>query len=111
MDNKYGYDLDIFCKSLDIELHKNDPYCPQQNGKIERFHKTIKNEFFWKYCSFHDNKEHIQYKLNQYLEYYNTKRRHGGYGMNRLTPAQKIASTYFYSLAFIYPQKVTGTMQ
>lgn len=111
VDNKYSHELDKFCKSLTIELHKNDPYSPEQNGKIERFHRTIKHEFFWRYCSFHDSKELLQYKLNQYLDYYNTKRRHGGYGMNRLTPAQKIASTYFNSLSFIYPQKVTGTLQ
>lgn len=24
-----------------IELHRNDPGCPQQNGRLERFHKTL----------------------------------------------------------------------
>ena len=112
VDNRYGKELKEFCDSVGIELIVNDPYQPKQNGKIERFHKTSKREFFWKYCSFHDDQEMMQYKLNQWLNYYNTKRRHGGYGMNRMTPYQKIASTLFLSLNNInYPQNVTLTMQ
>jgi len=112
VDNRYGKELKEFCDNNGIGLIVNDPYEPKQNGKIERFHKTSKREFFWKYCSFHDSQEMIQYKLNQWLNYYNTKRRHGGYGMNRMTPSQKIASTLFLSLNNInYPQNVTLTMQ
>jgi len=112
VDNRYGKDLKEFCDSVGIELIVNDPYQPKQNGKIERFHKSLKREFFWKYCSFHDTQDLLQYKLNMWLNHYNTKRRHGGYGMNRMTPYQKIASTLFLSLNNInYPQNVTLTMQ
>lgn len=112
VDNRYGKELKKFCDSVGIELIVNDPYQPKQNGKIERFHKTSKREFFWKYCSFHDSQELLQYKLNQWLNHYNTKRRHSGYGMNRITPYQKIASTLFLSLNNLnYPQSVTLTMQ
>lgn len=112
VDNRYGKDLTEFCNSIGIEVIVNDPYEPKQNGKIERFHKTLKREFFWKYCSFYDSLELMQYKYNQWLNYYNSKRRHGGYGMNRMTPNQKIASTLFLSLNNInYPQNVTLTMQ
>ncbi len=96
------------------KLASNDPYCPQQNGKIERYHRTMKKEFFHRYISFHDPIETIEYKYQQWLHYYNTHRRHGGYGMNRMMPAQKIASTLFLSLSNIntvIPQKVTLTMQ
>ena len=112
IDNRYGKRFREYCKSIGMEIIVNDPYSPKQNGKIERFHKTLKREFFWKYCSFHDSKEIMQYKYNQWLGYYNAKRRHGGYGMNRMTPNQKIASTLFESLNNInYPQNVTLTMQ
>ncbi|NIA18343.1 MAG: DDE-type integrase/transposase/recombinase [Actinobacteria bacterium] len=112
VDNRYGKELKQYCESIGIEVIVNDPYTPKQNGKIERFHKTLKREFFWKYCSFHDSLELMQYKYNQWLNHYNTKRRHGGYGMNRMTPNQKIASTLFLSLNNInYPQNVTLTMQ
>ena len=112
VDNRYGKRFKEYCKLIGIEIIVNDPYTPKQNGKIERFHKTVKGEFFWKYCSFHDDIELLQYKYNQWLNHYNTERRHGGYGMDRMTPSQKIASTLFLSLNNInYPQKVTLTLQ
>lgn len=53
----------------------------------------------------------MQYKYNQWQDYYNRKRGYGGYGMNRMTPYQKIASTLFLSLNNInYPQNVTLTL-
>lgn len=112
VDNRYGKLFKQYCESIGIEVIVNEPYSPQQNGKIERFHKTLKREFFWKYCSYHDSIEMMQYKYNQWQNYYNTKRKHGGYGMNRMTPQEKIASTLFLSLSNInYPQKVTLTLQ
>lgn len=112
VDNKYGKIFKEFCNSMGIEVIENDPYSPEQNGKIERFHKTIKREFFWKYCSYYDKKELLQFKLSQWLNYYNTQRRHGGYGMNKMTPCQKIVSTLFLSLGNVsYPQNVTSTLQ
>lgn len=112
VDNRYGKEFVNFCQSIGIEVIENEPYSPEQNGKIERFHKTVKREFFWKYCSFNDPDILIQFKLNQYLSCYNTKRKHSGYGMNRMTPQLKITSTLFNSLNFIsYPQKVTLTLQ
>jgi len=112
VDNRYGKEFREYCNSIGIEVIENDPYTPKQNGKIERFHKTLKREFCWKYCSYHDTLECMQYKYNQWQNYYNTKRRHGGYGMNRMTLQQKIASTLFLSLNNInYPQKVTLILQ
>ena len=111
VDNRYGKRFKVFCETLGVEVIENDPYTPKQNGKIERFHKTIKREFFWRYCSYHDSDELLKYKLSQWLVYYNTKRRHGGYGMNRRSPAQKLASTYLQALSFSYPQKVTLSLQ
>jgi len=111
VDNRYGQKFVDYCASLGVEVIENEPYSPEQNGKIERFHKTIKREFFWKYCSFTTSPEVIQLKLGLWLNYYNTQRRHSGFGMNRMTPQQKIASTLFQSLNNIYPQKVTLTLQ
>lgn len=111
VDNRYGKRLVEFCNSLGIEVIANEPYTPKQNGKIERFHKTLKREFYWKYCSYHDSKMTMQFKYNLWQYHYNTKRKHQGYGMDRLTPQQKIASTLLLSLTNIYPQKVTVTLQ
>ena len=114
VDNRYGERFKSHCNSLGINVIRNDPHHPEQNGKIERYHGTMKKEFFYKYVSFHDPIETIEYKYQQWLDYYNTERRHGGYGMNRLTPKQKIVETLFLSLTnlnFNNPQKVTLTMQ
>ncbi|MEK9129920.1 MAG: integrase core domain-containing protein [Patescibacteria group bacterium] len=91
---------------MGIEVIRNDPYCPEQNGKIERFHKTVKREFYWKYCSYHDSVDQMGYKLYHWLNYYNTERRHGGFGMNRMTPQLKIASTLLNSFILHLSQKV-----
>ena len=113
VDNRYGNRFKYFCQYAGINVIYNDPYSPQQNGKIERFHKTLKRELFWRYCSYGEDKEILQYKLNQYLKHYNYNRKHSGYGMNRLTLVQKIAKSTLdnYSMSLIYPQKVTLTMQ
>ena len=111
VDNRYGDRFVQFCKTLGIAVHENTPYTPKENGKIERFHKTIKRELFWRHCSYHDTTETLAYKLSQYLAYYNTHRRHRGYGMNRQTPAQKIASTLLQSISLSYPQKLTLSLQ
>ena len=115
VDNRYGKTLTEFCNSINIEVIRNDPYSPEQNGKVERFNGTLKRDCFWRVCSYHDSLEVLDYKLNRYLSYYNNERKHGGHGMNRLTPKEKIVKTMLLSLANIYqlnqPRKVTLTLQ
>ena len=111
VDNRYGIRLKTYCEAIGIDVIANPPYSPEKNGKIERFHKTLKREFFWAKCSFHDPIEAMQYKLNLWLHHYNYNRKHTGFGMNKMTPAQKIVHTYKYSISNHYPQRVTGTVQ
>jgi len=116
IDNKFGKALDRHCQERGIEVIRNDPYEPTQNGKIERYHKTVKRSFFWMYGRYRNDLEMLRYGLKLWLYYYNGYRRHGGYGMNRQTPNGKIASILvqklFNSLApDVYPQKVTLTLQ
>ena len=113
VDNRYGERFKQYCQSIGLAVIYNDPYSPEQNGKIERFHKTVKREFYWKYVNFNDPTDLIQIKLSSWINYYNFQRRHGGYMMNRLTPVQKLALTMVYS-SFrdqVYSQKVTGTVR
>ena len=111
VDNRYGKELRAFCETIGIEVVTIAAYMPSQNGKIERFHRTIKHEFFWGYCGFYDDKDLIQYKLNNWIYWYNTERKHSGYGMNRLTPRAKLAGALFNSLYIIPQSKVTLTLQ
>ena len=47
-DNRYGHRFKEFCESIGIEVITIDAYEPNQNGKVERFHGTLKRGFFWK---------------------------------------------------------------
>ena len=111
VDNRYGKELKVFCATMGIEVVTIQAYHPQENGKIERFHKTLKENFFFRYCGFNDSLEEMQYGLNRWLEYYNERRKHYGYGMNGLTPQQKLAGSLFNSICLIRPEKVTLTLQ
>ncbi len=111
IDNRSKNKITDFCKTVGIEVIVNDAHTPKQNGKIERFHRTIKHKFFWRYCSIHDDINLIDYNLQLWLVYYNEKRKHSGYGMNKLTPIQKLTSSLFNSLYVLPVEKVTLTMQ
>lgn len=92
----------------------NEPYEPKQNGKVKRFHQTMKREFFQRQGLYQTEMEEINYRCRLWLGNYNNKRRHGGLGMNRMTPAEKIKHAMLQSLAntyVTYPQKVTPTLQ
>jgi len=64
------------------------PHCPWQNGKVERFNRTLQSE--WAYRQpFHSNDERAD-ALEPWLEDYNYRRRHTALGglppISRLTP-------------------------
>lgn len=100
VDNRYGKDFKQYCEQiLGISIHYNDPYSPQQNGKIERYHRTLKQEFYFKHVAFTDNFDTINYKYRLWQGYYNSKRRHYGYGMDGLTPEQKLAQATLQGMA------------
>ena len=97
-----------FCALKGIEHRKNPPYTPQHNGKIERYHRTFKEE---EACCwpFYAPMEELNYRLNLWLMEYNFHKKHTGLGMGKLTPVQKIA----YSLianSFL-PQNGNGMLQ
>ncbi len=84
-----------YLKSIGIKHIRNEPYMPQHNGKIERYHGT------WKRLEvFHWNNDmeldEIRYRNSQWLSYYNTQRRHSWLWMYHLTPLQKLFH-YLYS--------------
>jgi transposase InsO family protein len=74
-----------------IKHRLNTPYCPEENGKIERFHRTL-NEKCVVGMYPKDSLDTLQYKLTLFLQYYNYHKRHRGLGMEGMTPMKKIAS-------------------
>jgi transposase InsO family protein len=64
------------------------PHCPWQNGKVERFNRTIQTE--WAYRTVFESNAQRADALAPWLEHYNTRRRHSALGglppISRLTP-------------------------
>ncbi|PJC01812.1 MAG: hypothetical protein CO073_02790 [Candidatus Komeilibacteria bacterium CG_4_9_14_0_8_um_filter_36_9] len=77
-------------KEYNIIHRKNTPYCPEENGKIERFHRTLNQKALRYGFSPNDSLDSMQYKLNLFIHYYNYQKRHRGFGMDGLTPMQKL---------------------
>lgn len=62
------------------------PRSSQMNGHVERFNRTLKEEFLNRYELDVDNKLLFTQKLNNYLIWYNTKRPH--HSLNMKSPLQ-----------------------
>jgi Integrase core domain len=79
------------CRQLGIKLINNPPRTPQHNGKVERLHRTVEEECLWRVPpSQRTDLDLVNYRLGQHSRWYNSRRRHLGYRMNRKTPIQKI---------------------
>ena len=65
---------------------KTSPFYPQSNGKIERWHKTIKQESIRPYCPV--NLQDARRIVEEFVAHYNTKRLHSAIGY--ITPQDKL---------------------
>lgn len=64
------------------------PHCPWQNGKVERFNRTLANEWAYRQPFASNTARHEA--LAPWIEHYNTERIHSGHG---LTPAARVSPT------------------
>jgi transposase InsO family protein len=67
---------------LGIRLKRTRPYRPQTNGKVERFHRTLKDE--WAYGRAYQSNAERRQAFQEWLEFYNHRRPHSA--LNGLTP-------------------------
>lgn len=103
LDNRFrGPRLRAFCARFGISLVFNEPYCPEQNGKVERYHRTFKSEAVWRTISYGDPTETFRYKLALWVGHYNFRRPHGGLGMDGRTPAQKLTDLAAAGAALVH---------
>ena len=66
-----------------LEAHRIEhilirPHCPWQNGKVERFNRTLQNE--WAYRQVFASNDERATALAPWLDDYNTRRRHSALG-------------------------------
>jgi len=82
--------LKILLEENNIAYRKNTPYCPEENGKIERFHGTL-NQKALRYGFYPSQTlDQMQYKLNLFMHYYNYQKKHRGLGMDGKTPMERL---------------------
>lgn len=79
-----------YLKSLNINIQHTWIHTPDQNGVVERSHRTDEEEFYQETEIDYTNLEDINNKLKIWLEYYNTKRLH--FSLNYLTPEEYLVS-------------------
>lgn len=77
-------------KELGIVHRLNTPYCPEENGKIERFHGTLNQKAFRYGFPPSQTIDQIQYRLNLFMHYYNYEKKHRGLGMEGKTPMERL---------------------
>jgi transposase InsO family protein len=77
-------------KEHNIKHRLNTPYCPEENGKIERFHGTLNQKAFRYGFPPSQTIDQMQYKLNLFMHYYNYQKKHRGLGMDGKTPMEKL---------------------
>lgn len=73
-----------------ISYRKNTPYCPEENGKIERFHGTLSQKAFRYGFPPSQTLDQMQYRLSLFLYYYNYQKKHRGLGMDGKTPMERL---------------------
>jgi hypothetical protein len=76
-NGRCGFETEMY--QLGIELKHGKPYHPQTQGKVERFHKTLKR-WLTKQPKTHDMTE-LQAQTDWFATYYNTQRPHSARGM------------------------------
>jgi transposase InsO family protein len=80
-DNGSAYVSAVFaiaCRGLGLKHCRTRPYRPQTNGKAERFIRTMLRE--WAYAAVYGSSAERTGALSDWLERYNTTRRHGALG-------------------------------
>jgi transposase InsO family protein len=89
-DNAWAYrwSLREICDRYGIRQKFIKPHCPWQNGKAERFNRTLQTE--WAYRHIFTSNDARTTALDPWLEHYNTGRRHSALGgrppISRLQP-------------------------
>jgi transposase InsO family protein len=73
-----SYDFQAALNAIGARHLTIKPHCPWQNGKVERFNRTIQTEWAYRQI-FLTNTERAQ-ALDPWLDHYNTQRRHSAIG-------------------------------
>lgn len=86
--SEFNKDFHQYCLKNNIKHFFTYPYSPKQNAFIERFNRTLSEEFIvWhRDLMIKGDMETLKTKLKEYLDYYNNRRPHSSLGF--LSPMQ-----------------------
>jgi len=90
-------------KEIQVLLVFPSPRSPKQNPFVERVIRTIIDELYLQQ-GLAIKREELNIKLQRYVTYYNTKRRH--FGLNLLTPQRKLEMLQLSNTVYCFPQEV-----
>lgn len=92
-DNHFSYrksrDVARVMEDLGATHKFTKPHCPWQNGKVERFNRTLQTE--WAYREVFTSNDQRTAALAPWLEHYNTERRHTALGGH--APTSRVSPT------------------
>lgn len=88
--HEFQSEFEGYLKSLNIKIQHTWIHTPDQNGVVERSHRTDEEEFYQETEIDYSNLEEINEKIQIWLEYYNTKRLH--FSLNYQTPEEYLVS-------------------
>lgn len=85
-----AHPFELYCAVQQLEHRTTKVRSPQTNGFCERFHRTLKEEFFAVALrkKFYESVQDLQTDLDTYLQFYNEGRSHQGYRTQGWTPWQ-----------------------
>ena len=85
--------FELYLAFNDIEHRRTKVRSPHTNGFVERFIRTVKEEFFERarLTKLYNSIEELRVDLAEWLVYYNTQRPHQGYRNMGRTPTETIA--------------------
>ncbi|GAB3460867.1 IS481-like element IS1649 family transposase [Streptomonospora sediminis] len=103
-DNAWAYSKATWkaaCRELGIHPRWTRPWRPQTNGKVERFHRTLLQE--WAYARPYTSEQERQAAYPGFLDWYNYHRPHTGIGGR--TPASRVTNLPEHHNAARTPKK------
>jgi len=89
MSYKLSHDVARALAALGAEHKFIKPHCPWQNGKVERYNRTIATE--WAYAQPYTSNDERTRALTDFLDYYNNRRRH--HSLNGQPPISRLSPT------------------
>jgi putative transposase len=101
-------DFDEYLKSREIPHYFSYPRCPKINGCVERYNRTVKEEFVENNLDTIDDIGVFKKRLAEYLVFYNTERPHKTLGLK--SPVDYLLSEGAMSkkiATYTYHEKVT----